>query len=37
MLVREGRKDLADACFAFLPYRAQLDLKNWDEPDIFAH
>jgi ribonuclease D len=37
MLVREGRKDLADACFAFLPYRAQLDLMNWDEPDIFAH
>jgi len=37
MLIREGRKDLAEACFAFLPYRAQLDLMHWDEPDIFAH
>jgi ribonuclease D len=37
LLAREGRRDLAAACFAFLPTRAQLDLKGWDEPDIFAH
>ncbi len=37
MLEREGRTDLAQACFSFLPYRAQLDLLNWNEPDIFAH
>ncbi len=37
MLVREGRDGLAKACFDFLPYRAQLDLLNWDEPDIFSH
>jgi len=37
MLVREGRDELARACFAFLPTRAQLDLGGWDEPDIFAH
>ena len=37
MLVREGRKDLAEACFAFLPTRAALDLAGWEEIDIFAH
>jgi ribonuclease D len=37
MLIREGRRELAEACFSFLPYRAQLDLMHWDEPDIFAH
>jgi ribonuclease D len=37
MLEREGRKELTEACFSFLPYRAQLDLMNWDDPDIFAH
>jgi len=37
MLVREGRDELARACFAFLPTRAALDLGSWDEPDIFAH
>jgi ribonuclease D len=37
MLVREGRMELAQACFSFLPARAQLDLMAWDEPDIFAH
>jgi ribonuclease D len=37
LLVREGRLDLALACFAFLPARAMLDLLGWDEPDIFAH
>jgi len=37
MLVREGRKNLAEACFAFLPTRAELDLAGWSEVDIFAH
>ncbi len=37
MLVREGRDDLAAACFAFLPTRAALDLRGWNELDIFAH
>ena len=37
MLAREGRKDLAEACFAFLPVRAELDLAGWAEQDIFSH
>jgi ribonuclease D len=37
MLVREGRMDLAQACFDFLPWRARLDVAGWDEVDIFAH
>jgi ribonuclease D len=37
MLVREGRSDLAQSCFDFLPTRAQLDLAGWPETDIFAH
>ena len=37
MLAREGRTHLAKACFAFLPYRAELDLAGWAETDIFAH
>lgn len=37
MLVREGRMELAQACFDFLPARARLDLRGWDEMDIFAH
>ncbi len=37
MLAREGREGLAQACFAFLPTRAALDLAGWDEIDIFAH
>ncbi|MDQ8732245.1 ribonuclease D [Bradyrhizobium sp. LHD-71] len=37
MLVRDGRADLAAACFAFLPTRARLDLLGWSEEDIFAH
>ncbi|MDP3600278.1 MAG: ribonuclease D [Bosea sp. (in: a-proteobacteria)] len=37
MLAREGRTDLAQACFQFLPYRAELDLAGWPETDIFAH
>ncbi len=36
-LDREGRMELADACFAFLPVRAELDLAGWPEEDIFAH
>jgi ribonuclease D len=36
-LAREGRTDLAAACFKFLPARAKLDLSGWDEEDIFAH
>jgi ribonuclease D len=37
MLVREGRMELAQACFGFLPARAELDLAGWGEGDIFAH
>ena len=37
MLAREGRTELAQACFDFLPTRARLDLKGWAEQDIFAH
>ena len=36
-LAREGRSDLAEAAFAFLPIRARLDLAGWPETDIFAH
>ncbi len=36
-LAREGRLELARACFDFLPERARLDLAGWDEVDIFAH
>ncbi|MBR1205352.1 ribonuclease D [Bradyrhizobium sp. Pear77] len=37
MLAREGRTDLAKACFDFLPTRARLDLDGWEAEDIFAH
>ena len=37
MLAREGRLELARACFEFLPTRARLDLQGWDTEDIFAH
>ena len=37
MLAREGRAEVAAACFAFLPTRARLDLMGWPETDIFAH
>jgi ribonuclease D len=37
MLIREGRAALAQACFDFLPVRAELDLAGWAEVDIFAH
>ncbi|MGV3769979.1 MAG: ribonuclease D [Sphingobium phenoxybenzoativorans] len=36
-LAREGRAELAQACFDFLPHRAMLDLAGWPEADIFAH
>ena len=37
MLEREGRMEMAQACFDFLPMRAQLDLAGWPDIDIFAH
>ena len=37
MLIREGRMELAQACFDFLPQRALLDVAGWDEVDIFDH
>ncbi len=37
LLHREGRLELAEACFRFLPARARLDLLGYQEPDIFAH
>ena len=37
MLVREGRAELAKACFEFLPSRALLDVAGWEDVDIFAH
>ncbi|WP_300549515.1 ribonuclease D [Roseovarius sp.] len=36
-LAREGREDLAQSCFDFLPTRARLDLAGWPEIDLFAH
>jgi len=35
--VREGRMELAQACFDFLPWRARLDVAGWEDVDIFAH
>jgi len=37
MLEREGRLELAQACFDFLNTRARLELEGWDEIDVFAH
>ncbi len=37
LLVREGRLELAEACFAFLPARTRLDMLGYEDPDIFAH
>ncbi|NEU10772.1 ribonuclease D [Methylobacterium sp. BTF04] len=37
MLAREGRTEIAQSCFDFLPTRARLDLAGWPETDIFAH
>ena len=36
-LARDGRAEMAEACFRFLPTRARLDLLGWEEADIFAH
>jgi len=36
-LIRDGRMEIAEACFSFLPTRSKLDLLGWDETDIFAH
>lgn len=36
-LEREGRTEIAQACFGFLPTRAKLDLEGWPEIDIFSH
>lgn len=36
-LEREGRLEMAQACFKFLPWRGKLDLAGWPETDIFAH
>lgn len=36
-LLREGRMEMAQACFDFLPMRARLDLEGWPDTDIFAH
>jgi ribonuclease D len=37
MLEREGRMELAQACFGFLPHRALLDVAGWEDSDIFDH
>lgn len=37
LLAREGRTEMAQACFDFLPTRARLDLAGWPDIDIFAH
>jgi ribonuclease D len=37
LLEREGRRELAQAAFDFLPTRARLDVAGWPETDIFAH
>jgi ribonuclease D len=37
LLAREGRTEIAEACFAFLPTRALLDLAGWADRDIFSH
>jgi ribonuclease D len=37
LLAREGRTELAQAAFTFLPTRARLDVAGWPDEDIFAH
>ena len=37
LLAREGRTEIAQSCFDFLPTRAKLDLSGWPDTDIFAH
>ncbi|HCY02761.1 MAG TPA: ribonuclease D, partial [Erythrobacter sp.] len=36
-LAREGRTEMAQACFDFLPTRARLDVAGWADHDIFSH
>ena len=36
-LKREGRLEIAESCFSFLPTRARLDLEGWPDTDIFSH
>ena len=36
-LIRENRAHIAQACFNFLPFQAELDLEGWNDIDIFAH
>ena len=37
MLAREGRTEMARACFDFIPHRSVLDISGWGDDDIFAH
>ncbi len=37
LLEREGRTQLAQECFDFLPTRSELDLLEWEDPDLFSH
>jgi ribonuclease D len=37
LIDREGRRDIAEACFRFLPMRARLDLLGWNQEEIFTH
>ncbi|NHN88944.1 ribonuclease D [Acetobacter conturbans] len=37
LLIRENRRELAQACYDFLPARGRLDLLGYEEPDIFSH
>ncbi len=37
LLERDGRTELAQSCFEFLPARGALDLLGWEDPDIFQH
>ncbi len=37
LLIREGRRELAEACFTFLPTRGRLDLLGYEDPDVFDH
>jgi len=36
-LIREGRMEMAQSCFNFLPSRSLLDVAGWNDEDIFAH
>ncbi len=37
MLIREGRMEMAEKCFSFIPTRADLDIAGWEDTDIFSH